>query len=509
MTVPVPKRPPTMKRRAGEAVPSLEISVSSRRIVLIDPDTETREVYASRLRSHDFAVDEAKDAVSGAEMVLAAPPAAVVSDLWMPGVSGVQLCRLLKAEPGTADVPVILRAEQEDPYSRFWATRAGASALVSKERMGDLMRALAVATAQPVTDEAFFFQMSGGMDVRDRIAQHLDRALFDSVIAAEVRALASACSFERLFDSLSQLLAQLVSYRWMALTTRSGDLGIHSHRRSADEAEAEVRATLAISEHTSPRRILDADAAFGLPNDRTIVLDVLLGVAAVGRLAFSVPSGESQVDAIAAIAARELGGPIRLAVLVEESQRLATTDGLTNLLNRRAFGESMDRELSRCDRLGTPASLLLLDLDHFKLINDSRGHAAGDAVLAAIGKLLRSRARAHDVIARWGGEEFVIALPGASGEGALASAERIRDAIANLVVCDSTGEPIPLTASIGVAERRPHEALDVTVDRADRAMYCAKIGGRNRVVVSESSTEAEPEKQEFEEAPASGLASAA
>src|SRR4051812_8933098 len=135
------------------------MSVSSRRIVLIDPDTETREVYASRLRSHDFAVDEAKDAVSGAEMALAAPPAAVVSDLWMPGVSGVQLCRLLKAEPGTADVPVILRAEQEDPYSRFWATRAGASSLVSKERMGDLMRALAVATHQPVTDQAFFFQM--------------------------------------------------------------------------------------------------------------------------------------------------------------------------------------------------------------------------------------------------------------------------------------------------------------------------------------------------------------
>ena len=465
---------------------------SNRRIVLIDPDPETRQIYAARLRSQDFAVDEAKDAVSGAEMALAAPPAAVVCDLWMPGVSGLQLCRLLKAEPATADVPVILRAEHEDPSSRFWATRAGASSLVSKDRMGDLVRALGIATQRPASDEAFFFQMGGGADVRDRIAQHLDRALFDSVIAAEVRALASACSFDRLFDSLSQLLAQLVTYRWMALmTTKSGDLAIHAHRRCADGAEAEVRAALSVPDQTSVLRILDADAVEGPPSGRTVVLDVLLGESPVGRLAFSVPSGQSQVDEIASIAARELGGPIRLAILMEESQRLATTDGLTNLLNRRAFGEILDRELSRCDRCSTPASLLLLDLDHFKVINDSHGHAAGDAVLAAVGKLLRSEARPYDVVARWGGEEFVIALPGATAPNAQSAAERIRNAIAQLVVRDGTGEPIPLTASIGVAERQPHEPLDVTVDRADRAMYCAKVGGRNRVCLAESAGRAE------------------
>jgi diguanylate cyclase (GGDEF)-like protein len=94
--------------------------------------------------------------------------------------------------------------------------------------------------------------------------------------------------------------------------------------------------------------------------------------------------------------------------------------------------------------------------------------------------------RCPGLVARWGGEEFVIALPGASRDGGVASAERIRQAIEDLVVCDSAGDRIPLTASIGVAERQPHEALDVTVDRADRAMYCAKIGGRNRVCVSET-----------------------
>jgi two-component system, cell cycle response regulator len=458
---------------------------TKRRIVLIDPDTETREVYAARLRSQDFIVDEAKDGVTGAEMALAAPPAAVVCDLWMPGVSGVQLCRLLKAEPGTADVPVILRSSQEDAHSRFWATRAGASSLVSKDRMGDLVRALAAATSRPASDDAFFFHVSGGMDIRDRIAQHLDRALFDSVVAADVRALASACSFDRLFDSLSQLLAQLVSYRWMALTTASGDLAIHAHRRCADSAEAEVRAALSAPDQTRALRVLDADAIEGPPTGRTIVVDVLLGEVAIGQLAFSVPSGDSQVDAIAPIAARELGGPMRLAMLMEESQRLATTDGLTSLLNRRAFTDIMDRELDRSDRCGSTVSLLLIDLDHFKAINDTRGHAGGDAVLAAVGKLLRGVARSYDVVARWGGEEFVVALPGADGAGAFSSAERLRSAIERLDVQDLEGRTIPVTASIGVAERRPHEPLDVTVDRADRAMYSAKVGGRNRVCLSE------------------------
>lgn len=457
----------------------------NRRIVLIDPDHETRAVYAARLRSQDFIVDEAADGAAGAEMTLAAPPAAVVCDLWMAGVSGVQLCRLLKAEPATADVPVILRAEHEDPYSRFWATRAGASSLVSKDRMGDLMRALAQAATRSATDDAFFFEMSGRLDVRDRIAQHLDRALFESVIAAEVRALASACSFDRLFDSLSQLLAQLVTYRWLSLVTSGPNhFAIHANRRCAEAAENEARAALPVPDTTRALRILDADAVEGAPTGRTIVLDVVLGDAPVARLAISIPEGHSQVDAIAPIVANELGGPIRLSVLMEESQRLATTDGLTTLLNRRAFGEIMDRELSRCDRCNRPASLLLIDLDHFKTINDTRGHAAGDAVLAAVGKLLRSHARAHDVVARWGGEEFVIALPDADAAGAQASGERLRNAIAQLVVLDGSGEAIPLTASIGVAERVVHEALDVTVDRADRAMYSAKVGGRNRVCVA-------------------------
>jgi CheY-like chemotaxis protein len=131
--------------------------MDSRRVLLIDPIQERRELLARRLRAQRYWVEETGDAVMGADMALKAPPLAVVADLWMPGISGVQICRLLGSEPATADVPVILCSEQDEPRSRFWAERAGAAACVVKGRTGDLVRALGVANREP-SDDGFFVQ---------------------------------------------------------------------------------------------------------------------------------------------------------------------------------------------------------------------------------------------------------------------------------------------------------------------------------------------------------------
>jgi two-component system cell cycle response regulator len=469
---------------------------SNRRIVLVDPDPETREVFAQRLRAQGFVVEEAANGVAGAEMALAAPPAAVISDLWMDGVSGVQLCRLLRAEPATADVPVVLRAEQDDARSRFWSRRAGARSLVMKGRMGELVRTLADVTAEPPEEDAFFFRLSGGeQDVRDRIAEHLDRALFESVVASEVRALANASAFDRLFDSLSQLATQLIDYRWLSLTTPAPSyFAIHAHRRQAAAAEAEARKVLLAPDSAKLVRILDDDAVDVATSERTVVHDIKLGGVLVGQLALGIPAGSSHVDTIAPLVARELGAVIRLVLLLEESQRLATTDGLTGLYNRRAFIEAMVGELARADRFDMPASFLVLDLDHFKVINDTHGHGAGDAVLAAVAKALKARVRSTDLVARWGGEEFVVALPNTNEQGAAVIAEALREVVANLRVTNSAKELIPLTVSIGAAQRARGEPLDSLVDRADRAMYAAKVNGRDRVCMASEGTSAPPSR---------------
>jgi diguanylate cyclase (GGDEF)-like protein len=179
--------------------------------------------------------------------------------------------------------------------------------------------------------------------------------------------------------------------------------------------------------------------------------------------------------------AHELGGALRMASLVEESRLMATTDPLTGLLNRRAFLERTGQELRRSARYGDALSVILLDVDHFKRINDERGHAIGDVVLAAVGGLMGRTVRSCDIVARWGGEEFVIALPSTPAANALTLAERLRANLQAMEITDLKRGTLSATASFGVAAQAEGDHLEQLIDRADRAMYVAKSGGRNRV----------------------------
>lgn len=457
------------------------------RVILVDTTERGREVVARRLTAQGYAVEAFADPAVGADVALASPPCAVVADLWMPSISGVQLCRLLRAEPATANVPVILRGLSDDPRSRFWAERAGAAAYVTKGRIRELVQALASAAANAAQEDDFFMQISGGsVDIRERIARHLDLALFDSVIAAEVRALASCGSFERLFDVFSQFLSQVVSYRWMAIATDAGQFGVHHHPRDAATAEADARTLLKVPERTPTLRIEDEDAHGDLPAADPIVREVPFGTQQLGKLALALSIGdEAESTALVTLVARELGGPLRISTLMDESQKLATTDPLTGLCNRRALLAALRVEMAHARRHAVPLSFCLLDVDHFKRVNDVHGHAAGDQVLAAIGALLHRELRIPDVPARWGGEEFVVILKQAEGAGALVAAERIRRAVEALQIF-SGGDTIPVTVSIGVAELGSQDSSEALIDRADRAMYRAKTGGRNRVELGPS-----------------------
>lgn len=157
----------------------------------------------------------------------------------------------------------------------------------------------------------------------------------------------------------------------------------------------------------------------------------------------------------------------------------AATDSLTGLPNRRVVEETLGRLHAQATRSITPLSVIMLDLDRFKALNDHEGHAAGDAALAAVGRLLRTIPRAGDVAGRWGGEEFVVVLPDTDAAGAAAAAENLRASIAEL---SGDGTTPPMTASMGVASYPEHDDdLDALLELADRALYAAKRGGRDRV----------------------------
>jgi len=178
-----------------------------------------------------------------------------------------------------------------------------------------------------------------------------------------------------------------------------------------------------------------------------------------------------------------------LAATRAELARLVSTDPLTGLPNRRHFQAALEAERARAERYGKGFTLALLDLDHFKRVNDRFGHPAGDEVLHEVGALMREQLRASDVVARIGGEEFGIVLAESAPHAALAVVERLRAALAAHTFLAVPGERRLVTASIGLASSGGGEPLPVLMRRADDALYQAKALGRDRIVVTEAPTE--------------------
>ncbi len=168
-------------------------------------------------------------------------------------------------------------------------------------------------------------------------------------------------------------------------------------------------------------------------------------------------------------------------------EKMAIKDVLSGQYNRRYFLEIGARVLLRCSRYGRPVSLALIDIDHFKTVNDRFGHDAGDVVIRETAQCMRQKVRETDLVARWGGEEFVVLLPESDREASLVVAERVRREIeAMSIQVAGLAEPIKITASLGLAEaRHEQDSLKTLVKKADQALYRAKESGRNRVVVQE------------------------
>lgn len=187
-------------------------------------------------------------------------------------------------------------------------------------------------------------------------------------------------------------------------------------------------------------------------------------------------------DLSRSILARALRNALARAQLKAELRRLAVMDDLTNLYNRRHFNAVIETEFARARRYGQPLACLMLDIDHFKRFNDTRGHPCGDAVLRHLSGVLRDIARQMDVVARYGGEEFAVLLPNTDLDGAWVVAERIRHTMSESVV-EFDGARLRVTLSIGVATSEQAEIDDTQalIKRADDALFQAKRAGRNQV----------------------------
>ncbi len=447
------------------------------RILVVDDVEANVRLLEAKLTLEYYDVLTCQDGASALRLAASEQPDIILLDVMMPGMDGFETCRRLKADPKTNHIPVVLVTALDGREDRIKGLEAGADDFVTKP-------------------------------------------LDDIVLFARVR------SLTRLKLVMDELREREENGRRLGVTTDgaarlrgSGGrvLIVDDNARQAERIAAEL-----IREH---RPSVETDAATGLAASRDGIDLMIINVAAAGfdglRLVAQVRSAEptrhlpilaivDPADRPRLVKALELGvndilvrpvDPEELSARartqvrrkrysdflkekLDYSLEMAVTDALTGLHNRRYMSGQLQAFVGRAVQGGEPVSLLVLDIDHFKKVNDGFGHDAGDEVLREFAVRLATNVRAVDLPCRMGGEEFVVIMPGTGLEDAHRIAERIRRDVGSTPFRVMGGqEHLTVTISIGVATTLgPGDTADALMKRADEGVYEAKATGRDRVI---------------------------
>jgi two-component system, cell cycle response regulator len=488
--------------------------LSPSRILIADDDPAVLQAISWVLKEHGYEVDTAQESSAVIDCFEAQPPDLLLLDVLLPDVDGYQLLERIKTDDRWRAVPVLMLSSVAPEDASVRTLSLGAADYIRKPfRVKELLA---------------------------RIQAHL-RSRMEARITAErlraaeeelVRAREEAENRRKLVDILHEVTGDLAPDEIYQILARRVARALGLTHCSVVLAQAGDHFGIVATSHEDPtlrnfridlerypeiRTALDHGRAVLVEDVATSPLyesvrevwrreQITVAIRSVVALPFTLGRLQSGVfflrrtgtepplttddvefaDAVikGAVAA------IQRAQIIETTradnarlEALAHTDPLTQVLNRRALTERLESELERARRYLSLVTLLLVDLDHFKNVNDTHGHLVGDEVLRDVAALLRSAVRSVDVVARYGGEEFVVVLPETARPGAVTFAERLRERIEAHNFPELTGLGLHLTASIGVATYPSPEVESVEdlLAKADEALYRAKAAGRNLV----------------------------
>ena len=480
----------------------------SRRILVVDDSEVTRAILSRTLRGAGFEVLEARDGAEGAVKALQELPSVVITDLEMPTMDGFPLLRLLKTDPLSAHIPVLILTSHGEAASRFWSLRTGADAYLTKDyrpqQLVDTVTRLAesaTASAGSIahargTSDAEEPSNLGPLEVLARVARQLDASLLQATLTNSLleRGMAAANFHDACSVSL-ETLGQVVDARCLAVAVAEPDAATIEillleplRQRDVDALRDLVVANLELAPGFGIETRVTGTIDEGPALDLEPAVGLQLAVREAQGFLVLVPRDRERFSRSASGLIHALAGHLTLVLdnarLSERLHEMSTRDGLTRQLNHRAIYDRLTEELERSLRYGYPLSVILVDMDHFKEVNDTYGHLAGDAVLREGAAVLRNTLRGVDLLGRYGGEEFLVVLPQVDLEAARAAAERLRKELEGLAVPLPSGSAVKITASFGVASRDElpvSVTSDLLVSLADRRLYEAKAAGRNRV----------------------------
>lgn len=435
-------------------------------VLLVDDERFARTLYSDYLGAGGYEVEVADSSESALALLACRRFDVLVTDVILPGAKdGLELLDSAKQIDPNIGVVVITALDEVAPAVR--AIRSGATDYLVKPVTPEALQ-LAVQRCL-ATRELLAENLSLRAHIRlfescQRIASTLDRA---RLVPLALEAMTAECGAEG-----AALLELTASGHW----TFSGAVGLPPDAASTLTGAAQpelVGLSPSSAKKVELRTELGQRRALLIPiGDEGIVGAALVPVAVD-------PPAERLARAL--LVARHAGLALHNLGRLEEARDLAYVDDLTRLFNTRYLDLALDREISG----GKPFSVLFMDLDHFKQVNDEHGHLSGSQLLVEVGRVLRSCVRDEDVIARFGGDEYVVVLVGIDAGGGLKVAERIRRAIEDHRFLSREGGRVRITASIGLASHPEHaQAKAELIDLADRAMYRGKRTTRNVVYIA-------------------------
>ncbi|MBP0492918.1 PleD family two-component system response regulator [Roseomonas indoligenes] len=445
------------------------------RVLVVDDIAANLKLLEARLNAEYYEVSLASSGAEALRLAQSWGPDVILLDVMMPGMDGYEVCRLLKASPATAHIPVVMITALVDQTERVRGLEAGADDFLSKpvDHATLFARLRALLRTKQVLD-AFRLRAETARDLGFEPMPDPSRSVAGSraLLATEDNSEAMTLSSILAQDGVVVTRAADVNIAWDRLLHEDFDLAVLS--LWLDDGEG-LRLASRMRAQSSMREVpvlLVADT-----DQRN---QVLRGFDLGANDHVLRPVDANELRARARNQIRRKRYQERLRADLQRSLEMAVTDSLTGLRNRRY----VVRHLEGLLRAGG-ATLLLIDVDRFKSVNDTYGHAIGDVVLKEVAERLRLHVRAVDVVARFGGEEFVVAMAPQPADDATMVAERLRTAICETPV--PAGERgLEVSISIGVAVAVPDCNVDELAAAADVALYRAKANGRNRVEVAEA-----------------------
>lgn len=445
------------------------------RILIVDDVPANTRLLEARLSAEYYQVSSARDGFEAIDKARTWQPDLILLDIMMPGMDGFECCQKLKEDPATLHIPVVMVTALGESTERLRGLESGADDFLTKPVQYDTLiaRVRSLVRLKRLLDEwrargetARALGLTSERPSIPGVAGARALVIEDSIPGNDVvpRALAR----EGILTDTVQTGPELIS----RATREAYDLIVVNMRLGAEDPLKLVSVLRAADATHDTPLLLVAE-----PTDRE---RVLRGFDLGASDWLTIPVDENELRARARNQIRRKFYQDRFRSDLGTALELAVTDPLTALYNQRYLRRHLSGLMMTGQ--GRPIAVLMIDVDHFKTVNDRYGHASGDAALKMIADTLRLNSRAFDSLARYGGEEFVVVMPGSGAADALAAGERLRQAVEALVFLPVDGQRHHLTVSVGVAiSSDGDETPEQLLQSADLALYEAKHNGRNRV----------------------------